>query len=113
MIQYENSIKSILEKSSEYLETRIDLVKLKTVDKSSDILSSAAAVIAIAIVILSFLSMISIGLALYLGHLLGASYLGFFIVAGFYALIALLLYAFRNHWVKMPLYNTMVKRILN
>jgi hypothetical protein len=113
MIQYENSIKSILEKSSEYLETRIDLVKLKTVDKSSDIVSSAASAIAIALGVLSFLSMASIGLAFYIGHLLGESYYGFFVMAGFYAVIALLLYIFRNHWIKIPLYNNMVRKILN
>ena len=108
-----SSIKSLLEQSHEYLETRIDLVKLKTIDKSSDVLSSAAAAIAIAVGLLFFLLMASIGLALYFGYLLNNLYYGFFIVAGIYAVVVLILYVGRKQWIKMPVYNSIVKKILN
>ncbi|MBS1597728.1 MAG: phage holin family protein [Bacteroidetes bacterium] len=107
------SLKSLLEQSHDYLETRIDLVKLKTIDKSSDVLSSAAAAVAIALAVLFFLLMLSIGTALYLGYLLNNFYYGFFIMAGFYAVIIIILYAGRKHWIKMPVYNSIVKKILN
>ena len=108
-----SSLKSLIEQSHDYLETRIDLVKLKTVDKSSDVLSSAAAAVTIALAILFFLLMASIGVAIYVGYLINSLYAGFFIVAGFYALLIFILYAGRKQWIKMPVYNSIVKKILN
>jgi hypothetical protein len=113
MTDQTSSLKSLLEQSHEYLETRIDLVKLKTIDKSSDVLSSAAAAITIAVAILFFIMMSSIGIAIYLGNVLGNLYYGFFVMAGFYALVILILYACRKQWIKMPVYNTIIKKILN
>jgi len=113
MANQTSSLKSLLEQSHEYLETRIDLVKLKTIDKSSDVLSSAAAAIAITVGVLFFIMMASIGIALYLGHILGNLYYGFFIMSGFYAVVILILYACRKQWIKIPVYNTIVKKILN
>ena len=113
MTNYEHSLESLLQKSHDYLETRIDLVKLKTIDKSSDVLSSAAVLISILIVVLGFISMVSMALALYLGHLLGKLHYGFFIMAGFYGLVILLLFGFRRKWIKNPIYDGIVKKILN
>lgn len=103
----------MLAQSHDYLETRIDLVKLKTIDKSSDVLSSAAAAVTIAIALLFFLLMASIGLSIYIGLLLNNLYFGFFVMAGFYLLLVIILYAARKQLIKMPVYNSIVKKILN
>jgi hypothetical protein len=108
-----SSLKSLLEKLIEHLETRIDLVRLKTIDKSSEVLSSLISGVAIAVGILLFVFIISVGLALYIGHLLGQLYYGFFILGGFFALVVILLYLFRHKWLKVPVCNMIVKMIFN
>ena len=35
-----DSIKTLIDKSKDYLETKIELTKLKTIDKSADVLSA-------------------------------------------------------------------------
>ncbi|HEX4849937.1 MAG TPA: hypothetical protein VFV08_03975 [Puia sp.] len=113
MLNQEHSVKSLLEKSHEYLETRIDLLRLKTIDKSSDVVSSAATLLAILIGFLAFLATLSFGLAYYFGQLLGNIYYGFFIMAGFYAVVTLLLFIFRRHWIKNPIYDGIIRKILH
>jgi len=107
-----SSLKSLLQQSHEYLETRYDLVRLKTIDKSSDVLSSTATFIIITVAVLFFLMMASIGLALYLGYLFDSLYLGFFCVAGFYLLVVIILFATRKQLIKTPIYNSIIRKIL-
>ncbi len=106
------TLKSLLGKTRDYLETRIDLFRLKTIDKSSDVLSAMAVIVAIVLAILFFLAMVSIGAAIYLGYILGGMHYGFFIVGGFYAIVVLILYAYRRQWIKTPVYNGIVKKFL-
>jgi hypothetical protein len=60
---------------------------------------------------LSFL-IVNIGLALWVGKLLGDSFYGFFIVGGFYALLAIPLHIFREQWIKYPISNSIIKELL-
>jgi len=48
-----------------------------------------------------------------LGALMGQAYIGFFIVAGFYVLVAIILFIFRNKWIKKPLNDSMINQMLN
>src|ERR1700722_8513629 len=79
------SLEELFQRTGEYLETRVDLIRLKAIDKSSDAISSLAANIAVIVVVSMIVMMLSIGAALWLGDLLGKSFYGFFIVAGFYS----------------------------
>lgn len=105
------SIKSLLEKSQDYLETKIEIAKLKTIDKSSDVLSTIVVLISVIFLGLLFFLFISIGLALYLGSLVGSAHAGFFIVAGLYGIVLLLLFAFREKWIKTPVTNLVIKKL--
>jgi hypothetical protein len=60
-----------------------------------------------------FFITLNFGISLWLGALMGQSYLGFFVVAGFYGLAGIILYAFRNKWIKKPLNNSMINQMLN
>lgn len=107
-----SSFEILFEKASDYIETRVELLKLQAVDKSTDVASSVTSKIIIAILILFFLVMANIGVALLIGDALGKVYWGFFIVAGFYLLVGLIFYAFRNQLLKTPMSNYIVKNIL-
>ena len=50
---YTESIKTLIDKSKDYLDTKIELTKLKTIDKSADVLSTVVVMVSM---ICSFLS---------------------------------------------------------
>jgi len=107
------SIGSLIESAGDYLETRMDLLKLQAVNRSSDVASSIVSGATIALSILFAITVLNIGLSLWVGELLGTTYLGFFVVTGFYIVLALLLYIFRHAWLKGPVSNKIIKKMLN
>src|SRR3954447_12786860 len=108
-----HSFESLFERAGEYLETRMELVKLKSVEKSSDVISSFGARIPVILALLISIIILSIGVALWIGERSGKSYYGFFIVGGFYIFIALIGYVFRNRLLKVPIANLFINKVLN
>lgn len=106
----ESSLKSLLDSTEDYVKTSIELFKLKAFDKGADkvavIVSRAAAVF----VFFMFVLMISIALGLWLGSLLGGSFYGFLVVAGFYGLLGVILYFVTHNWLKKMIANTIIKQ---
>jgi Putative Actinobacterial Holin-X, holin superfamily III len=108
-----NSIESLLEKAGDYLETRVELMKLQAVDKITGTASSMASGVILIMIVGLMLFTLSIGIAVWLGDLLGEVYYGFFLVSGFYLLVAVILYLFRSKWLKKPLQDILVKKMIN
>lgn len=108
-----SQIELLLEKVKDYIETRIELLKLRAIDKSSGILATVISVFVLAIFSIFFLILLSIGLALWIGELLGKSYYGFFIVALVYIIIGLVIFFSRNKWIKPPVESMMIKSFLD
>jgi hypothetical protein len=102
----------LLERAEDYGNSTIELFKLNAIDKSADVVSSLVSRLAVFIAVALSLLIINIGLALWLGKLLGDSFYGFFITGGFYAIIAVLLHVFRNQWIKYPVSNSIIKQML-
>jgi hypothetical protein len=112
MAASEGSIKTLLEKSQDYLETKIEIAKLKAIGKSSDALSTIVVLISVIILSILFFMFVSIGLALWIGWLLGSAYAGFFVMAGVYAIAVILLCVFREQWIRTPVTNLIIKKLL-
>lgn len=112
MDERESSIEALIEKGEQYGKTTLELLKLKTLEKSSDVVSDLASWIIIVIFVSLFFLVLNIGVALWIGDLLGKSYQGFFIIAGFYALLALLFSVFRKQLIKNPVNNSIVTQVL-
>jgi hypothetical protein len=108
-----NTISSLFETAGDYIETRIDLFKLKTVDKSSDIVASIVAVLAVTLLLVLGFIIINIGICIWLGTLLGQLWYGYFVVGGFYMIVGALVLLFKNKWIKQPVSDIVVKKILN
>ncbi len=106
-------MEAILKKAGEYLETRMEIVRLKTVDKSSEIISTALSELVMIIVIGLSISILSVGLSILIGSAIGAMYLGFFIVGGCYAFVAIFLFVFRKEWLRGYFRNLMLDKILS
>lgn len=108
-----NSLEDILTDVKEYAELRFELVKLKTVDKFSLAASSLATRLILLLVSVIFLLMANIGLALYLGYLLGENYYGFLIMAGFYLLLGVVFFLGKEKWFRRPLRDLIIKKTLD
>jgi hypothetical protein len=60
-----------------------------------------------------FLLLANIGLALWIGFMLGKAYFGFFCVAGFYALLGFVFYFLMHKWLKRSISNAIISNTLN
>jgi hypothetical protein len=106
------TIEMLFEKAEDYTRTTIDLVKLNAVDKTADVMSSLLSRLAVSIVFVMFAFLVNIGLSLWIGELLGKAYFGFFAVSSVYLLIAIVLYIFKDQWIKMPVNNFLIVKML-
>ena len=68
-------LESLLEKASDYGKTSFELVKLKTIDKTADVVSSMVPHSVVFVLIALFMLFLNLGLALWLGDILGHSFL--------------------------------------
>jgi hypothetical protein len=80
--------------------------------KLADVFSSLAVRVSITVVIVWFSVLVNIGLSLWLGEFLGETYYGFFSIALLYLVIALLLYIFKNEWIKKPISNFVIDQLV-
>jgi hypothetical protein len=107
-----NSIVTLIKQSGEYLDTKIELTKLKAVNTSSDVLSSLVYLIVKILVIFLFIGFVSVGLAVMIGNILGEYYYGFLLVGGFYLIVLLIIYVQRKNWIKRPVANSLINKML-
>jgi len=112
MEEQKQLIESLFEKGEHFGKTTLELWKLKALDKSADVASSFISWLIIILVALLFFLTLNIGFGFWLGELLGKEYLGFFVVAGFYALLGLIMAIFRNRLVKKPVSNSIINQVL-
>jgi hypothetical protein len=107
-----SSIEKLIESAEEYGKTTVEIVKLDIISKTSETISSLATRLVILAVVALFVFIINIGLSLWVGELLGRMCYGFFTIAAFYLLVALILYASRNKWIKHPIQNSIIAQML-
>ena len=106
-------INSVIDKAEQFGKTSLELIKLKTVDKTADIASSTLSWLIIIIFGLLFFSFLNIGIALWIGSLLGKNFLGFLIVSGFYGILFLIFLAFRKTLLKKPVNDSIVENFID
>jgi len=105
-------IATLFERAEDYGKTTLKLFKLNAIDKTADVASSLVSRLAVIMTVVFSVLIISIGIALWLGKLLGEIFYGFFIIGGFYAFVAVLLQVFRHQWLKYPVSNSIIKQML-
>ncbi|MGV3632397.1 MAG: phage holin family protein [Bacteroidota bacterium] len=108
----QESIHPLFDKFEAYTKTSTELLRLKSVSKTGDIISIMAFQALAFVFVTLFVMVGSFALALYLGSLLGETYYGFLIVAGFYAVVCMVLYAFKSG-IKSMIKKTFVVHYLN
>lgn len=108
----DSSIEILFEKIENYGITSAELFKLSFIDKFADLVSSIALKTSIYFSVVTFVLIANIGIALWLGDLLGKTYLGFFVMALFYALVASLTCIYGHEYIKKPLNNRLIIKLL-
>jgi len=112
MDEKDNILSSLLDSVEEYGKTNIELIKLKGLDKASDIAAAAISRITAIIAYFTFLLMASLGVAFWLGAVLGRIWYGFFVVAAFYGLLGLLAYFFLHKGLKRVFADMIIHQTL-
>jgi hypothetical protein len=105
-------LESLLERATEYGKTSYELIRLKTLEKTSDVVSSIIPHSVVIVLIVSFMLFINLGLAFWLGEILGNPFFGFFIVAAFYGMAGLLIHFFIHKWLKKHIGNYIIKLLV-
>lgn len=108
----EKLIESLLERTVEYGKTSFELVKLKTLDKTSEVVSSFIPHSIVFLFIASLLFFLNLGLAFWLGEIMGNNSYGFFVVAAFYGVLGIIMHFFMHDWLKMKVCNYIIKQVL-
>lgn len=112
MDNFTASIETLFERAEDYTRTSAELVKLNAIDKSADVLSSLLSRLTVAIFAVMFVLLLNIGLSLWIGEIIQKPYLGFFIVSGVYLIGSIVLYSFKDQWIKIPVSNFIIAKLL-
>jgi uncharacterized membrane protein len=105
-------VESLIGNSTEYVETRLNLFKLKLVDKTSDIASSVVSILPLLLIFVLVFILLNIGLALLIGDLVGRASWGFLILTAVYLIAGLVLYKSREKIFKVPFANLLIRKFL-
>jgi len=106
-----SKIESLAEHVKEYLNSNIELIKLKTAEKSSAVLSNIIAAAVVACILFFFLVFASIAVALILSNWIGKMYAGFLIVAGFYLLTGTIIWMNKERMIRIPIMNKIIQQL--
>jgi hypothetical protein len=106
----EKTIEELVSDAKSYVDTRLDYLHLKTVEKGSKLFAD---VITNTVVIVCFLLAFLLGtitLALYLSDVFGSYVSGFGCVAGIYLLISIIVFLTKDNLIEKILVNMFIRK---
>jgi hypothetical protein len=110
-MEEKSKLDSLATHIKQYAEESFNLLLINLYEKVARMISGATAAVIFAVFGVIVLLFGSIGLAMWIGYLLDSPFAGFFIVAGFYILVAAFLYIMRDKWIRLPVVNSVIKNI--
>ncbi len=111
-MEEKNNIEKLFADAKDYLETRIELAKLQAVEKSSEIAGSAIVGLLLLLLFTLVFLFCSVALAFYISEMTGKYSTGFLIVAGIYLVLGMIVYLARESWIKKPVSNKIIHKML-
>lgn len=105
-------LEKLIERVVEYIKTSYKLLKLKALERGSDVSSTMALHAVVFMLIASFILFFNLGLALWVGDMIGKPYIGFFLIGGLYLIIAIAISLFMGKWIKKWIRNYIIKHLL-
>ena len=107
-----NITKPLLEKAEQLVLTSYQLLRLKAIDKAVKIVSGLFSNGLVILVFCMAILFVNMALALWLGHIFGKLYFGFFCVAGLYLLIGMVLYFLLHKRMKKYFSDFILSKII-
>jgi hypothetical protein len=105
-------LESLIEKATQYGQTSFNLAKLKALDKTSDVVSTILPHLVVFGFSMIFLLFLNLGLAFWLGAILGNTSFGFFAVGAFYGFTAISIRLFLFKVLKKWVGNNFINQVL-
>lgn len=109
----ESSLELLLKRSEDYSKTSLELLRLQTIEKAADVLSSIVYLFILYILLAISSLIISIGMAILIGSLLSNIALGYFVVGAFYLILSLMIFIFKKAWIKGPFNDLFISQLHN
>lgn len=98
----------MIQNAREYLDVKIDLIKLEFTERNAKLASRIIATVIISSIGVFSLMLLSIAASFYLGGIWGAWYWGFLAVGLLYLLIFLIVIIKKNAWIKSPVEDMII-----
>jgi uncharacterized RDD family membrane protein YckC len=106
-------LEEISDQFKQYLILNYEIVKLHATERASVIGSSLMSSFIVGLTVFLFVFTLSIGVGFYLSALLNNMYSGFLIIAGFYFLLAIILFIGRKRMIEKPIQDKIIQKLLN
>jgi hypothetical protein len=110
-MQHSDHLSSLSKEAKEYLENRIELLRLEALDHTSNLFANITAYIVVGAFLLLFLISFGFFMGSWLGDMLDSRWAGFAIVSGFYLLSFILLLWKFNSWLSRPIQNFLIRKM--
>lgn len=104
-------IEGLSDHVKEYINTRVEITKLRIAEKTSLVIGNFIAAAIIALLFLFVLVFGSIAGAWALSDWIGKSYSGFLIVAGIYLLLGIIVWAGKGRLIRFPVMNAIIRML--
>jgi len=112
-VEQPTKFEELIDHVKDCVNTKSKLFVLRATDKASSVTGIAVSFLIFALLLVFIFVMLSIGAAVWINAKMGDSFSGFFIVAGIYAVVLLILYLGRDAIIKKPVANKIISEILN
>jgi hypothetical protein len=113
MEQQDSRLNSLLTQAEQYGKTSLELAKLKTVQKLIPVATAFTGKLFVMSAFYLFIFLLNIGIAMWLGSLLGKPYMGFILIASFYLLTAIVIHYLSAKLFRKPISRFIIQQILN
>ncbi|MFV0365028.1 MAG: hypothetical protein ACK5JS_00780 [Mangrovibacterium sp.] len=106
-------IEELVDKGKDFSKTSAEIIKLKILDKMSDILSNIVSWVPIILVFFLCFMTLNFGVSYLIGELTDwGNAAGFLIVAGFYLLLGIILWLLREKFIKSPIMDSIILSVM-
>ncbi len=106
-------IEELADTIKEYVNTRVESVKLNVAEKSSVVIANVVAGMVVAVVFFFFMIFAGIALSFGLGEWIGKTWAGFLIVAFLYLLAGVVIWKARGRIIRLPVMNALIKQLFS
>lgn len=106
-----NVADTLIERMKEFGIAYAELIKLKAIKLASEIISAIIPDVIFSLLMFTIVLLFTIGIAIWLGGVMGKLYLGFLLIGSFYLLIGLISHFIMRGWLKRQLGNYFIKNI--